>query len=523
MRRALWGRVLAPSAGRRLKAIPDIDRFIAQAADLAAGRFDGEPAGIEALTPPDDPLPAVETLVLVTAPLISNFFDSPQGGREGIFQGASAPALAHFVGAHPKERYMQATGLYDFRAAPLGWLAASRRAERDAREREGVDAARGASVRAHEVGAMEGALRALSHSSFNAMATDLLAAAAAADELALMPRAGAGRAERERARCVVGRQLLRLTGDGFESALRAPSVHGFAARVNAARGWLALAAGLSGAMAVDVSAPCAQPWVPRRRGAHHGVDQALQPAPETLSRERLATHAHARFTHLLVAAVPFAGACDEVGSRAGADANSTGAELGAASAAAQPAPTGCCSFVWDVSTLKDSNLCTPTSHIFYHCAYALSPVRVRATCANASRATLVLAGDSASAQLGWVRAVGGSGGAPASAGSEPALIAGSIDGSRLVAAVRRSGVQIVSLLLPRGYALPALRGVRRAELDAAIANATGVARGMDSCGGYCRLSLARKGVCEALGPSRNCSAALLSLAREAGLVIESSR
>ena len=276
-------------------------------------------------------------------------------------------------------------------------------------------------------------------------------------------------------------------------------------------------------MAVDVSAPCAQPWVPRRRGAHHGVDQALQPAPETLSRERLATHAHARFTHLLVAAVPFAGACDEVGSRAGADANSTGAELGAASAAAQPAPTGCCSFVWDVSTLKDSNLCTPTSHIFYHCALALSPVRVRATCANASRATLVLAGDSASAQLGWVRAVGGSGGAPASAGSEPALIAGSIDGSRLVAAVRRSGVQIVSLLLPRGYALPALRGVRRAELDAAIANATGVARGMDSCGGYCRLSLARKGVCEALGPSRNCSAALLSLAREAGLVIESSR
>jgi len=61
--------------------------------------------------------------VLATAPLISNFFDPGAGGREGVFQSVQAPALAHFVSAHPKERYMQASGLYDFRAAPVGWLA----------------------------------------------------------------------------------------------------------------------------------------------------------------------------------------------------------------------------------------------------------------------------------------------------------------------------------------------------------------------------------------------------------------
>jgi hypothetical protein len=75
--------------GSRFKAVPDMDRFIKQMSDLAQGRFAGEPDGIS-----DDLSDGrsaelgqrqneTETLILVQAPLIGNFFDATGGGREG--------------------------------------------------------------------------------------------------------------------------------------------------------------------------------------------------------------------------------------------------------------------------------------------------------------------------------------------------------------------------------------------------------------------------------------------------------
>lgn len=556
---------LRTADGPRFKAVPDMDRFIGQMSDLAHGRFAGEPAGIsdESADRRSAELPAGrgsgnETLVLAQAPLLGNFFDASGGGREGGFQGANRPALAHFVSAHPKERYMQAQGLFDFRVAPASWLAARQRAERDSREAaQAVGAAGGsaavvnvtgdggAQLRASASGGGGGgggsggmiaaALKAISHSSFNAMATDLLAAAAAADELfpdapqdgyGNATRAGDGTAVLTRGtsladsggespfdrRCVVGRALLSLNGAGLHEQLRGDEVHTFARRFNAARAWLALAAGLTRTRAVDLSVPCAQPWVPSLPHAYHGVDQGLQPEMLALSKERLAADGMRRFTHLHVAAVPYADACE--GGPGAGDGRSSGG------AARSAAPSGCCSFVWEFSTLKDSNVCRPTSHAFYHCTSPLSPVRLRNECADATRATIVLAGEQAAATLGW-RPTAAEPPAPA-ANEEGGARSGSIDAALLVRAVLSNGVQLTALELPAGYALPTLRGVSADLLSAAIARTLGIAGSIDSCGDYCRKGISRKGTCAPFGPSLNCSAALDALAREVPLLLADS-
>ncbi|KAJ1616212.1 hypothetical protein T492DRAFT_1152456 [Pavlovales sp. CCMP2436] len=219
----------------------------------------------------------------------------------------------------------------------------------------------------------------------------------------------------------------------------------------------------------------------------------LQPDPllVRMDRQGVDTNPRIRFTHMHVAAVPFADACAH-GEAEGVP-GARGGEAGGVS--------GCCSFVWDISTFKDSNVCRPASYLFHHCAYALSPVRVRDECLHATQAALTVAGDGADGRLGWRPAAGGGG--------------GTIDGAALAAAIALGGAQLTTLVLPAGVALPRLRGVGVAELAAAVANATGVAADMDSCGDYCRRGISRKGACEPHGPSLTCARALGALAREA--------
>lgn len=449
--------------------------------------------------PSAEPAARGESLALAPRTLLTNFNGFGLHGDAASAHAATvhrppsahAPALLHFVGARAKLKFMQALGLMAPRAEAATWevLLAHAAAEGEARAAAATALAGGAAAgggggateaaeprprppTAELMRSVEGALR---RTSFNAVRADLLSAAtAAAEALASDDEPGGA--------CSGARGALQPSGPGWAEAVAAPTVSEIASRFNGVRAWLAVVAALGGRAAVDVTVPCSlltaragagaaaararansttapAPAGMRACAAAAAADLRLRPVPTAVRGQPADADAAEPLTGLDVAAVPL-GRC-------------TGRELGSHAARAEAAERArTCELVW----AHNPGRCNTSRHAFHRCTRVLGPARVLAECAHAPRATLVLAGAGATPALGWRAAKCAHGPAAAAAGR------GSIDGAALGRLIQATRAPLLSLQLPAGERLPALRGVPSEQLAVAVRTATSVAADLAACG-----------------------------------------